>query len=222
MISFRAPSFFLHLIRHGETDANIGGTSSFLDEPLNECGREQAQALGRWLARGNAQLPCVYASPLVRARDTATLTLEAMGVSASHIRLDDRLVELNRGMTWAGRSRKENITPDVRQKMVLEGMDFCTPGGESLNHVAARMRLWLIDAVVALPEDPDARVITAFTHGNSLRALFQRLTNMDPSVVHLIRFANTSITSFAFTSRGWRLIQHNAQPHLDRGLWLGN
>jgi len=61
------------LVRHGETDFNL--THRFqgrIDIPLNEKGKNQAQALA--LALKDEPLTAIYSSPLVRAMETARST----------------------------------------------------------------------------------------------------------------------------------------------------
>src|SRR5262245_9217349 len=62
----------LLLVRHGESEGNaqerMQGTSDF---PLTARGREQAQRLSGWLEAHQVSWDRLYASPLLRAWDTA-------------------------------------------------------------------------------------------------------------------------------------------------------
>ncbi|MAQ85231.1 MAG: phosphoglycerate mutase [Maritimibacter sp.] len=61
------------LVRHGETTANAGGIiAGITDVPLTALGRDQARALA---GRAWPDALTVYASPLIRARNTARLAL---------------------------------------------------------------------------------------------------------------------------------------------------
>lgn len=65
-------------VRHGETDWNARRImTGHSDIPINETGRLQAIAAGRALAQ--VVFDKVYVSPLLRARETAHLLLEATG-----------------------------------------------------------------------------------------------------------------------------------------------
>ena len=80
----------LYLVRHGETDWNaahrIQGST---DIPLNATGRVQALATGRLLAR--RPWDAIYASPLSRAYETATI------IAGDRARAGDRRAQLRRG-----------------------------------------------------------------------------------------------------------------------------
>ncbi len=68
----------LWLLRHGE--ASDKGEGPDAERELTAKGREQSRAAGRAMARLGVALDACYASPKVRARDTARLAVEALGV----------------------------------------------------------------------------------------------------------------------------------------------
>ena len=77
----------LFLVRHGETGWNaarrIQGST---DIPLNETGRAQARATAATLAeRFAGTRPLVVSSDLSRARETAEIIADALGVDAPHL-----------------------------------------------------------------------------------------------------------------------------------------
>ncbi|WP_029230755.1 histidine phosphatase family protein [Butyrivibrio sp. VCB2006] len=79
--------------RHGQTDLNaqnlMQGRS---DIPLNETGRQQARATRKLI--GDARFDAVYASPLDRAIETASII---GGVDRSEIIIDERIIETDFG-----------------------------------------------------------------------------------------------------------------------------
>jgi broad specificity phosphatase PhoE len=124
------------LIRHGETDFNL--THRFqgrIDMPLNEEGKNQAQALS--LALKHELLTAIYSSPLIRAMETAR-SIKALHPSTPLFE-EEGLIEMDLGELdgmqvgdWISRHQKFyktwRTTPS-RLKM---------PGGESLGEVQIR------------------------------------------------------------------------------------
>jgi broad specificity phosphatase PhoE len=98
------------LVRHGQSSFNLEQRIQGRDDrsTLTETGRNQARLAGQALA--DLPLDAVYSSPLSRARDTATLLLEAHGGGMSP-QLDDGLLEIDLA-PWSGLLRRELIEVD--------------------------------------------------------------------------------------------------------------
>lgn len=175
----------LCLVRHGETNWNLERRIQGLsDIPLNDTGRAQAAATGLLLAR--RQWSAIVASPLSRARETASIIARSVGLPEPEI--VEHLIERDyggaEGLTW------EEI--DAR----YPGDD--APGQESREAVAARV----IPALIAIAEaHPGGRIIVV-SHGGAIRSV---LTAVDPHTRHgSIR--NGSVHSFAHTDGTLELI----------------
>lgn len=85
------PFWFL---RHGETDWNAEGLSQGrTDIPLNKIGHAQARRAARTLV--GVEVATIVASPLQRARVTAEVVAEALGLP---VRFDPELEEVNFGV----------------------------------------------------------------------------------------------------------------------------
>jgi broad specificity phosphatase PhoE len=138
----------LLLVRHGETDWNAEGRlQGHTDRPLNEYGRRQARDLADRLAGEDAD--AIYASDLARAKETAEIVGERLGLT---VVIDADLREKNWG-NWEG------LTGDERVHVEFEG--------ESTE--AHRERV--MRAVRRIVErHPDQRVVVV-THGGSLRRI---------------------------------------------------
>jgi len=68
----------LWLLRHGEAEPHDARPDA--DRRLTDRGREQSRVAGRALAALKVQIHLAFTSPKVRARDTAVLACEALGI----------------------------------------------------------------------------------------------------------------------------------------------
>jgi probable phosphoglycerate mutase len=138
----------LLLVRHGETDWNAEGKlQGHTDRPLNDYGRRQAQALAERLAGDS--IDAVYASDLSRARETAEILGEKLGLP---VLVDPDLREKNWG-NWEG------LTSDERLHIEFEGETSEAHRDRTLNAVQR-----------IVERHPDGRVVVV-THGGSLRRI---------------------------------------------------
>jgi broad specificity phosphatase PhoE len=138
----------LLLVRHGETDWNAEGRlQGHTDRPLNDYGRRQARALADRLADDG--VTAVYASDLIRARETAEIVAERLGLPVG---VDPDLRERNwgnwEGLTGSERDRVEHVgeAVDAHEERVLR----------AVRRIAER--------------HPGERVVVV-THGGSLRRI---------------------------------------------------
>lgn len=93
-------SRLIYLLRHGQTRFNAEQRlQGRCNSDLTDKGEAQAIAMGRRLADELVDPArwTVYASPLGRARQTALLVCEQLGLAADRIVWDDRLMELGMG-----------------------------------------------------------------------------------------------------------------------------
>eukprot|EP00123_Amoebidium_parasiticum_P021656 comp7124_c0_seq1/m.2854 comp7124_c0_seq1/g.2854 ORF comp7124_c0_seq1/g.2854 comp7124_c0_seq1/m.2854 type:complete len:263 (-) comp7124_c0_seq1:48-836(-) len=100
----------VYLVRHGETEWNrLLRLQGRTDIELNEKGCAQGRACAEQLCkeRGNAcaleeevvsYYVGIYSSPLKRARQTAEIVADALGVSAGEVVIDEALLEWNLGV----------------------------------------------------------------------------------------------------------------------------
>ncbi len=152
----------LWLARHGDTAWTVSRQhTSRTDLELNADGEAAARSL-RAKLDGRAY-DVVLASPLRRARDTATL-------AGFEPELDDRLREFDYG-DYEGRT-----TAEIRRER--PGWDLWTdgcPDGETAADVGARM-----DALIADVRARDPERVLVFGHGHALRILTARWLDLAP------------------------------------------
>jgi phosphoserine phosphatase len=198
----------LLLVRHGESTWNAEGRyQGRLDAPLSERGILQAQALADYLASSAQWRPsAIVSSPLARARDTARVAAERIGLHAS---VDEALVEISHG-EWEG-LRKPEIAqrwPEMfaAWRSTPESVRF--PGGESLDDVRGRWRTFLSGA--ALHASP----LLIVTHD-----VIVRLAVLDAGKQPLRDFnsfatENAALTAIDYTPAGLQLLCLNERSYL--------
>jgi probable phosphoglycerate mutase len=137
----------LLLVRHGETDWNADGRlQGQTDRPLSDFGRRQARQLADELA--DEELEAVYSSDLTRARETAEIIGERLGLPVA---LDPDLREKDWG-TWEGLTAVER-----------DQVEFV---GESTEAHQGR----ILRALRRISEaHPGGGRIVVVTHGGSMR-----------------------------------------------------
>jgi broad specificity phosphatase PhoE len=146
----------LYLVRHGQSTGNVGGTlMGQSDHPLTELGEEQARAAAARLAPfGPMPLHC---SDLPRAVATAERIAAAWG---GRVVSDPRLREIDLG-DYEGRSWEEF---EADEKLIAAFADdpygTALPGGESLEHVEARVMAAVRDVLAAHGVGPDGGLST--------------------------------------------------------------
>ena len=148
----------LWIVRHGESAGNVARTAADaagahrieltardVDVPLSPRGEDQAAALGRWFAQGEAdgRPDVMLASPYLRARETARLFREAGGCAAvERICVDERLREKEFGVLdgLTGNGIAALLPEQAAFRRLLGKFYHRPPGGESWCDVIFRLR----------------------------------------------------------------------------------
>jgi broad specificity phosphatase PhoE len=128
------------LARHGETTFNAEGRFQGWSEKavLTEKGRAQARELAEKAA--GEGLAALYCSPLARARETAGIVAERVGLEPV---VDDRFAETNTG-DWTEVPYDE-VDPELFEAWQHAGEGWRYPGGESLEEQMERVIMGLVD-----------------------------------------------------------------------------
>jgi broad specificity phosphatase PhoE len=221
----------LWLVRHGESAANIAAAGAELDDsdvirvehrdadvPLSETGVEQARAFGSWLGEHAPAVRLVaFASPYLRARQTAELAIESAGLELGAPR-DERLRDRELGVLDLLTTRGvESRFPDeaIRRRWVQK-FYYRPPGGESWADVALRLRSFLRD--IDDIENADAALVVS--HDAVVMNFLYVCLNLDEH--ELLDFSqqntvlNASVTVLSRAERGapWELAGFSLHDHL--------
>jgi broad specificity phosphatase PhoE len=161
------------LVRHGATiltaeDRFAGAT----DVPLSDEGRVQAARLS--LRLQNEPLAAVYASPMGRTIETASILAKPHGMEVLQ---RDGLREINHGH-WEQKTRQEveKLYPEEAMEWDKDPYTFAPSGGESGLGVTARALPALIEMVRAHPGEN----ILVVSHKATIRLLLSSLLGFDP------------------------------------------
>lgn len=221
----------LTLIRHGESEGNLAATQAReagalvikvpardADVGLSETGRDQALALGRFLAGVPEQRRgAVWSSPYVRARETAELALHTGGWDRDPL-LDERLRDRELGildmLTSAGVEAR--FPEEAERRRWLGKFYYRPPGGESWADVVLRLRSLLAD----LDRRHPGEEVVLVCHDALIllfRYILQGLTEADVlDLAATTSILNASVSRFvrADGTGPWQLAGFNQAEHL--------
>lgn len=140
----------IYLVRHGQSEGNLKnlwyGSS---DLPLTDLGREQARQAGAKLR--DISFAACYASPLIRAHDTAKLVMEGRS-EPIHILPDLR--EQHMGLLEPKPVPQiQAEDPDFFQALMSDWVHICPPEGEPYDTGLAPRVARVLDELVEKGED---------------------------------------------------------------------
>ena len=159
------------LARHGETPDNAHGLILGRRDPaLSPVGREQAARLAARAATD--AVAAIWCSPLLRARQTAAIVAEAVGVAPTVL---EDLIESDRG-SWEGRPVAEltATSPELFAAFEAAAVDFVFPAGESIAQQVKRTRT----ALNLVAAGPTPGLVVA--HAGTIRAALIALGGKPP------------------------------------------
>lgn len=160
------------------------------DVALSDLGALQAEALGRAIRL--RRIAAVYTSPLERARRTAEIAAEGLGVPLVPV---DDLRELSLG-EWEGRTVEEirALPGDPYDRWVRDPVACLPPGAEPLAAVQARV----VGAMAAIAAaHPNGQQVLIVCHGGVISAYLAHCLGLPLSSIWRLTLSNGSITEVA-------------------------
>lgn len=205
------PVTHLFLVRHGETDYNRQGIvqGRGVDAPLNELGRRQARALAA--RAGGLELDVIYASTLIRARQTAqSVALENQNKPLIYLRdLEEMSWGAYEGMQVTDALREEFV--QMRDEWQRGNYTFSIGGGESAHDVQQRA---LRGLNYILDNHAGERVMVV-AHGRFLRVLLASILDaFGLQRMEEIKHANTGVNYVTHSHAGFEMQYLNNTDHL--------
>jgi broad specificity phosphatase PhoE len=190
----------LLLIRHGETDWNREGRvlGRLPGNHLNEKGRAEIAALADALS--TQDIHAVYTSPVERARESAEILCERLGLPEPVN--DEALTEVDAG-DWAGKTRDELADHPIWISAHQDPTGVRLPNGERLDEAAARSVVCAEELVRRHCDETFAVV----THGDIIRSVVARYLGLPLSEALRIIFDTASASLIEFQSDTARVIR---------------
>lgn len=163
----------LYIMRHGKTDWNeLHKLQGHTDIPLNEKGRLMAKAAHDEYM--DVHIDFCFASPLIRARETAEIFLQGRDIP---IEIDDRLKEMCFG-EYEGTENSFQI-PDCPINVIFEdpaAYKQSISGSETFEELFARVDSFLSEKV--MPEVNSGKDVLIVGHGALNSAIITRVKKL--------------------------------------------
>lgn len=194
----------VYLFRHGLAGNNVEASiihGQSVNTPLVDIGISQSGTLGHTLHKKGIIPDVVYSSPALRARQTAQVSLSAMGLQLEAVE-DPRLHEQDTG-DWTGRVAAEVFTDEMVKTIEASGKSFRSPNGESMDEVGIRMFDWLES--LSDGHLSDAHTVFGYTHGGSIRSLASYIYGWDHAKTYQTQPENASLTGLKKIDGIWQI-----------------
>ena len=188
------------IVRHGRTEFNATGRlQGRTDNPLDEVGLAQAEAVAAYLKPELLPDTLFVCSPLLRARQTATAIVDLVGSSFD---IDERWIELDYG-SYEG-LRQAEVPANVWREWRSDS-EFAAPQGESLNQVQERVA----QACDDLAQRLDGRTAVVVSHVSPIKSAVAWALGVDVSVGWKTQLVTASITRISVSANGAALTSFN-------------
>ncbi|MDB5264588.1 MAG: hypothetical protein JWN64_159 [Parcubacteria group bacterium] len=206
----------VYLIRHGESEANVGMISEMEAPALTEKGQQQAAFLAERASRLPVQ--AIVASTLLRAEQTAEAVAKRTGLA---LETSPLFVERSRASIQTDKPKDHEDFVIAEQNILA---NFTVPGyrfadEENFDDLKERAQ----KALQYLEERPEEHILVV-THGFFLRALIAQVTFGEALTAHecdrmmwSFRTQNTGLTIIKYDEtkdRPWWVYTWNDHAHL--------
>ena len=188
------------IVRHGRTEFNATGRlQGRTDNPLDEVGLAQAEAVAAYLQPELLPDTLFVCSPLLRARQTATAIVDRVGSSFD---IDERWIELDYG-SYEG-LRQAEVPANVWREWRSDS-DFAAPQGESLNQVQERVS----QACDDLAQRLNGRTAVVVSHVSPIKSAVAWALGVDVSVGWRTQLVTASMSRISVSVNGAALTSFN-------------
>ncbi|GMV53980.1 MAG: 2,3-diphosphoglycerate-dependent phosphoglycerate mutase [Chlorobi bacterium] len=171
----------LILLRHGQSQWNLENRfTGWVDVDLSPQGRSEAQHAGELLR--SHPVDVVFTSVLQRAINTATIAMEAAGITGVPVHRDQALNERHYG-DLQGLNKAETAEKYGAEQVHQwrRSYDIAPPNGESLAMTRERVAPYYEAHIKPLLLQNKNVLVVA--HGNSLRSLVMMIEHLTPDEI---------------------------------------
>ena len=207
----------IYLVRHGESEGNVGPIGQTAETPLTDNGRRQAALVGDRCAK--IDIDTIICSTMVRARQTADYILEK---NPKPIEYSDLFIERRRPSASLGVSKDDPDAVEAENEIVEK---FHLPGyrhsdEENFDDIKIRVQK-AFEYLESRKEDS----LLVVSHGMFLRVMAAYLVLGDKlnaeecrQFLRTMGTENTCISVFRYEKghewRPWQLLRWNDHAHL--------
>jgi len=178
------------LVRHGQTPTTgkiLPGRAPGLH--LADAGRVQAETAASRIAALPA-VDAIYASPLVRARETAAPIARALG---RKVQIDKGLLECDFG-EWTGAELKNLMKLPEWTTVQRSPSTFRFPGGESFTEMQTR----IVSALDRICHEHPGGVVVCVSHADPIKAAVAHAMGTHIDLFQRIVISTCSISAVAY------------------------
>ena len=188
----------IYIARHGQNEDNANGIlNGHRDFPLTELGRQQANKLAEGIKEAGLTFETIYASPLVRAYDTAAVVAKALGLPKPEVM--QNLIERDFGiMTGKPISDIEKYCgSDIVKTDTITY--FLSPAGSETFPVLLERGKRALAEVETKHKDGSVLLVTHGDIGKMLYTAYYNLQWMD--ILTMFHFGNSELLLLAHDSK---------------------
>lgn len=192
----------IYLVRHGETDWNIERRFQGIENiPLNDTGRKQAKDCAKALA--SLSFAAIYASPLQRAYETATIIADIINDYHKEQRTNEPMLTVKEDSRLLERDfgKISGLLPKDRKEFLASGEDA---NMEEFEHLTER----LMNALYDYQENYQEQNVLVITHGGVINAILHVLSEGEIGTGKTL-VPNTSVTILEEKDGELRIKEYN-------------
>lgn len=202
----------IYLVRHGETEYNRIGKMQGrgIDEPLNETGIQQAEALAEYFS--DIPLEHVISSSLLRSKQTAAYVANQQNVAVeSYPELDEMGFGVMEGLY--GKDVKDQLD-ELHASWKSGKIHNAVEGGESPVEVYERANTRIQNVI----NETNGSSYLFVVHGRLIRILLSKWLHDSLRKMYTIKHLNAAINHVRKGNAGYEVVKLNVITHLNQEL----